>query len=248
MRGNRVLRAALQTGLDMIYPARCLSCGVVVDGPLGLCGSCWPKTPFIGGTVCDACGVPLPGDSPHDVVHCDECLSAPREWDQGRAVLLYRDLARKLVLGFKHGDKVELAQPAGTWLAQAAEPMLDPDTLIVPIPLHWRRMMKRRYNQSALLAKAMAQASGHQAALDLLVRTRPTVPLDGKNRAERAEVLEDALEVRRGRRHQVAGRSVLLVDDVLTSGATFTAATRACRAAGAARVCVIALARVAPDT
>ncbi|MEM8578391.1 MAG: ComF family protein [Pseudomonadota bacterium] len=247
-RVDRALRSAIQTGLEIIYPARCLGCGTVVDGTLGLCGACWRQTPFIGGTVCDSCGVPVPGDSPHDVVTCDSCLRTPPPWDRGRAALLYRDLARKLVLGFKHGDRTEVAQPAGRWLARAAAPLLTPDTLIAPIPLHWRRMFKRRYNQSALLAQALAQHTGHDVCLDLLTRTAFTPVLDGKSRDERAQTLDGALRLNPRRARRVAGRPVLLVDDVMTSGATLSEATRVCQAARAGPVCVVALARVAQDT
>ncbi|MEO0390990.1 MAG: ComF family protein [Pseudomonadota bacterium] len=241
-----MLRAAIQTGLDTIWPMRCLGCGVVVDSGPGLCGSCWGQTPFIGGTVCDACGVPLPGEVAGRVL-CDACLKDRPPWDQGRAALVYRDLARKLVLGFKHGDRTELAQPAGRWMAQAAAPLLEPNMLIVPIPLHWRRMLKRRYNQAALLARALGVETGHDVCLDLLTRVKSTPKLDGMTKADRNAALDEAIAITPRRRHRVAGRPVLLVDDVHTSGATFAAATRACLAAGASRVCVVALARVAYD-
>lgn len=242
-----MLRAALQTGLNTVWPARCLGCGVVVDGAPGLCGSCWGQTPFIGGTVCNACGVPLPGEADHDVL-CDACLRDRPPWDQGRAALIYCDLARKLVLGFKHGDRTELAGPAAGWLAQAAAPMLTADTLVAPIPLHWRRMLKRRYNQAAILAGALTDRTGHALCQDLLMRTMSTPNLDGLSKAERQERLSGAIAVTPRRRHRMAGRPVLLVDDVHTSGATFAAATEACLEAGASRVCVLALARVAYDT
>ncbi|MEO0937478.1 MAG: ComF family protein [Pseudomonadota bacterium] len=247
-RRDRVLHSAIQTALNAIYPARCLGCGVVVDGALGLCGSCWRETPFIGGMVCDSCGVPLPGEATEEIVQCDACIAEPPLWSRGRAALQYRDLTRKLILGFKHGDRIELAEPAAAWLAQAARPILQPDMLIAPIPLHRWRLAKRRYNQSALLARALSKLTGHEVCLDLLTRPVATPSLDGKSRSERAATLLGAIAVQPRRADLIKGRKVLLVDDVLTTGATFTDATRACLEAGAEEVCVLALARVTHET
>lgn len=243
-----MLQRAIQTALNTIYPPRCLGCGVVVDGSLGLCGTCWRETPFIGGMVCDSCGVPLPGAATGEIVQCDACIAEPPLWSRGRAALKYRDLSRKLILGFKHGDRIELAEPAAAWLAQAARPILQPEMLIAPIPLHRWRLAKRRYNQSALLARALSELTGHDVCLDLLVRPVATPSLDGQSRSERAATLFGAIEVQPRHAGRIDGRKVLLVDDVLTTGATFTAATRACLDAGADEVCVLALARVTRET
>ncbi|MDG1168367.1 MAG: ComF family protein [Sulfitobacter sp.] len=241
------LRRGLQTGLNAIYPARCLTCGAMVDGDFGLCGPCWRDTSFIGGTVCDACGVPLPGVDGGEHAHCDACLQTPRPWHRGRAALLYRDTGRKLVLALKHGDRQEIAYPAGLWLAQAARDVLTQKTLIAPVPLHWQRMIKRRYNQSALLAKALAHRVDRPMCPDLLQRFRRTRSLDGLGREERFKTLENAVRVHPRRRHRLMGRPVLLVDDVMTSGATLAACARACLDAGSGAVCIVTLARVAKD-
>ena len=219
-----------------------------MDADFGLCGTCWRDTGFIGGTVCDACGVPLPGGGDLASPHCDACLATPRPWAQGRAALIYRDMGRKLVLALKHGDRQEIARPAARWLAQAAQGILPEQALIAPVPLHWRRLLKRRYNQSALLAKALAGQTGHSWCPDLLQRTRHTPSLDGLSRAERFDVLQKAICVHPRRRHRIMRRPVILVDDVLTSGATLTACTEACIAAGSGPVFVLALARVAKET
>lgn len=238
----------LQTALNAIYPARCLTCGEIVDSDFGLCGPCWRDTSFIGGTICDQCGAPLPGLSGGDVLFCDSCLQSPRPWVQGRAALLYANTGRKLVLALKHGDRQEIARPAGRWMTTAARPVLQPDTLIAPVPLHWRRRIRRRYNQSALLARAMARESGHLCCVDLLQRYRATPTLDGLGREERRKTLENAIRLNPARRDVVRDRPVLLVDDVMTSGATLAAATEACHSAGSGPVCVVTLARVAKDT
>ncbi len=231
----------------MIYPARCLSCGSVVDGDFGLCGPCWRDTAFIGGTICDACGVPLPGVEDVDTPHCDACLQTPRPWKCGRAAMLYRDTGRKLVLALKHGDRQEIAHPAGLWLLAAAKGIMTQNTLIAPVPLHWQRMIKRRYNQSALLAKSLSAQADRPMCPDLLQRFRRTRSLDGLGREERKSVMENAIRVHPRRRHRLIGRPILLVDDVMTSGATLAACTRACLEAGSGPVCVVTLARVGKD-
>ena len=233
-------------GLDTLYPARCLGCGEVVDGDYGLCGPCWRDTAFVGGTICDGCGTPLPGDAsdPDEVLKCDRCLSHPPPWSKGRAAVMYRDTGRKLVLALKHGDRQEIAQPAGLWMTAALGTIVPVQALILPVPLHWRRMIRRRYNQSALLAKALARRMQLDWAPDVLQRVRPTPSLDGLNRIERAAALEDAIRVNPRRRHSIAARPVLLVDDVMTSGATLRACTQACLNAGSGPVQVVTLARV----
>ena len=238
----------LQTAVSLIYPPRCLGCGGLVDADFGLCGTCWRDTGFIGGTVCDACGVPLPGGGDVASPHCDACLATPRPWAQGRTALLYRDMGRRLVLALKHGGRQEIARPGARWMAQAAQGLLPDTALIAPVPLHWRRLLKRRYNQSALLAKALSAETGRSWCPDLLQRVRHTPSLDGLGRAERYSVLQEAIAVHPRRRHRIIMRPVILVDDVFTSGATLTACTKACLAAGSGPVFVLALARVAKET
>ena len=240
-----MLIRGIQTALATIYPAQCLSCGSLVDSDFGLCGSCWRDTAFIGGTVCDGCGVPLPSADGSENLQCDECLTHPRAWAQGRAAVLYNETGRKLVLAFKHGDRQEIAKPAALWMANALGDIVEENSLVVPVPLHWMRMLKRRYNQSALLAQALADQMSLMCGPDVLHRHRPTRSLDGLGRHERQETVQNAIRVNNKFRHQVMARPILLVDDVLTTGATLTAATQALQQAGSGRVRVVTLARVA---
>jgi ComF family protein len=172
---------------------------------------------------------------------CDDCLALARPWDRGRAALLYEGGGRRLVLRLKHGDRTDLARPAARWLAEAGRDLLVPGTLLVPVPVHWTRLLSRRYNQAAELARALSALSGLETLPDALVRTRRTPVQDGLG--VDARFLNTIGAIRAAR--PMTGRSVVLIDDVMTSGATLSAATEACLAAGASRVSVLVLARVA---
>jgi ComF family protein len=237
----------MQAALHMLYPPQCISCGEKVTSDFGLCGDCWRETAFIAGLACDRCGVPLPGGAADEVAVCDDCMAIARPWGQGRSVLIYRDNGRSLVLALKHGDRMDLARPAAEWLLQAARPVIRPGMLVVPVPLHWFRLFRRKYNQAALLSKGLAVLAGLDHCPDALVRRRTTGTQEGRTRDGRFENMADAFRVPKPRVTLVEDRQVLLVDDVMTSGATFAAATEALFAAGARSVDVVSLARVAKD-
>ncbi|MBP0483278.1 ComF family protein [Sagittula salina] len=234
----------MQTLVQMVFPPRCLSCGGLVESDFGLCGDCWAQTTFTSGLCCDLCGAPLPGES-ESAEHCDECLTVARPWSHGRAALLYSGVGRKLVLGLKHGDRHDIARPAARWMARAARGMATPDMLVVPVPLHLSRHLARRHNQSALLAQALAAELSLDWCPDALERRQATPSLEGKSRAERFEVLAGRITVPNLRTRMIVGRPVMVVDDVMTTGATLAAAAEACLAAGATEVCTCVLARVA---
>lgn len=237
----------LQAALRLLYPPRCLTCDADVTSDFGLCPACWRDTTFIGGMVCDRCGTPLPGEDDGAPAHCDDCLSVARPWARGRAALLYAGNGRRIVLALKHGDRQDIVAPAAGWMLRAADPILRAGMLVVPIPLHWSRLLRRRFNQSALLARAVARQAGLDFLPDALVRARRTSTQDGRGREARFTNLSDAIRPHPRRGGRIAGREVLLIDDVMTSGATLAAAADACLAAGATNVCTLVLARVAKD-
>jgi len=237
----------MQTAVHSVFPPECVNCGAGVDTDFGLCPSCWADTPFITGAACETCGTPLPGATPEEGLRCDDCMVTARPWDKGRSVLVYAGNGRKLVLALKHGDRADIARAAGVWMARTAAPLITQDTVIVPVPLHWWRLFRRRFNQSALLAQALANQTRCFLAPDALRRIRATGSQDGLDHGGRFENLNDSIQPHPKRGHILAGRDVLLVDDVMTSGATFSAATQAAFDAGAENVHVIALARVARD-
>ncbi|MCF2906063.1 ComF family protein [Octadecabacter sp. CECT 8868] len=238
----------MQSLIQLLYPPQCVMCDDRTELDFALCGSCWAETPFIDGLCCDACGTPLPGDdtSNHGLL-CDDCMVVARPWSEGRAVLVYKDKARRLVLSLKHGDRTELARAVAPWLSRKADEICGPDTLIIPVPLHRYRLLRRKFNQAALLAQYLAQLGPMDCIPDALVRTKKTAPLEGHSRDERFAALEGVIQAHPKRRAALSGRRILLIDDVMTSGATFAAATEACFAAGAKDVRVLALARVVKD-
>ena len=237
----------LQTAVNAVFPPDCVCCGAPVETEFGLCANCWSDTPFINGPSCDQCGTPLPGSDPEPGLRCDDCMTIARPWDKGRAVFTYSGNGRKMVLRLKHGDQPAIARAAGKWMAAKAGPLMTDNTVIVPIPLHWWRLFRRKANQSALLAQALANETHAFFAPDALKRVRKTASQDGKGREERFENLRDSIHPHPKRGHILTARDILLVDDVMTSGATFAAAAQACHDAGAENVHVMALARVAKD-
>lgn len=239
------VQSAVRALLHALYPPQCVTCDAFVADNGALCAACWREMPFIDGLCCDACGSPLPGADPATPVHCDECLTLARPWEQGRAALLYGDKARKLLLGLKYYDRLDHVPAAARWMSRAAAPILQPDMLVAPIPLHWTRFLKRRYNQAAELSRALAKLHGLDHCPDLLRRTRATGTQDGRGRLGRFINMQDAFAAHDKRAPLIGGRDILLVDDVMTAGATFAAAAECCLAHGAASVRVVALARVA---
>ena len=240
-----MIRDSLQAALRLVYPPRCSLCGELAESDFALCGACWRDTPIISGTTCDKCGVPLPGASVGGVERCDDCLRVARPWSRGHAALIYRDNARRMALALKHGDRHEVVPLAATFMTRVLEADLPPDLIFVPVPLHWTRMLKRRFNQAALLAQAVAQRTGRDYCPDALIRRKQTPSLEGLGADARFEALTSALAPHPKRVALLAGRPVMIVDDVMTSGATLAAATEACLAAKARDVQVLVLARAA---
>ncbi len=237
----------LQRALQVVFPNSCISCNIPVDEEQALCGTCWARTSFITGLICDSCGTPLPGEADAGTVHCDDCLKIARPWEQGRAALIYSGNARRLVLALKHGDRQDLAKPAARWMRASAGSMITPETVVVPVPSHWTRLLRRKYNQAALLAVAIARESGVVYEPQTLIRPRVTKVHDGMGLDARFANMSGAIAPHGKYGGKLTGKSVLLIDDVMTSGATLAAATEACHAAGAATVSILVLARVAKD-
>lgn len=180
---------------------------------------------------------------------CDACAHTPPAWSKGRAAVTYEGVGRALTLSLKHADRLDIAPMAALWMHRALGPLAGAADLIAPVPLHWTRQVRRRFNQSAELAREIAKLGARPQALklDLLTRTRRTPSQGGRNRQARYDNVADAFAIARSGRKRIVGQNVLLVDDVMTTGATLSACAETCRAAGAADVNVVVLARVARD-
>jgi ComF family protein len=235
----------LARALRFVYPPRCIACGEEVETEKALCGPCWSEAWFISTPCCDACAAPLPGAAEGDPLFCDDCMAAPRPWTEGRAVVVYSGTGRRISLALKHGDRLDIAGPVGRWMAAAARDILTDSDVIAPVPLHWTRLFRRRYNQSALLAEVIAAGGGCTVAQDLLIRRRRTVMQKGMTREERMDNQRQAITANPKRLSAIAGKRILLVDDVMTTGATLSACAEACHAAGAVAVNIVVFARVA---
>lgn len=238
-----MLKSTSKAVVDTMFPPRCIACPSPTVAAGHLCAACWADTHFISGTTCRRCGVPLHGASGAEDV-CESCLRHPPGWDRGASALVYGGAGRRLVLALKHGDRLDTVGPLAGWMAAAGRNLLPQADLIAPVPLHWRRLVRRRYNQSAELARRIGRIAEKPVLPDLLVRRRATPP-QGGDRAARAANQADAIAM--SPRRRVEGQRVLLVDDVLTTGATLSGCAEALRAAGAAGVDVLVLARVAFD-
>jgi ComF family protein len=237
------LRRLALGALDAVLPARCLGCGALVDRQGSLCPSCWSGIDFLGAPLCACCGMPFEQNVGEGAL-CGGCIGRPPKFARARAVFRYDDSSRRLVLGFKHGDRLHGAPAYGKWMARAGAALLADASMIAPVPLHWTRLFRRRYNQSALLAAVLARESGVPLVPDLLIRRRRTPPQGRLSAVERRRNMRGAFALNKRFAKRVGGRRVLLVDDVFTTGATVGACARVLLAAGAAGVDVITLARV----
>jgi ComF family protein len=237
------IRAALRLALDVALPPLCPSCRKPVGDGAGLCAGCWSKLSLIEPPYCARLGIPFTYD-PGPGFLSMEAIASPPAYDRARAAVRYDEVARALVHGFKYGDRTELAPMMGRWMARAGHELLSGADGLVPVPLHWRRLWARRFNQSAALAGAISDVSGMPVLDGVLRRMRATAQQVGLNKNQRADNVQGAFKVLPAQKADVKGRRLILIDDVLTSGATVDTCARALLRAGATHVDVLVFARV----
>ena len=234
------LRRLGRAVVDGVLPPRCLACGTIVDEPDALCSSCWAGMTFFAPPWCAVCGLPFPHPMGEEAV-CADCARQKPSWDRARAVMRYDKHSRHLVLALKHGDRTHVARALGRWMGRAGAELFEGADMIVPVPLHWTRLFTRRYNQAGLLAHAVRAAGGPPVMADWLVRRRRTPSQGRLGPVARVRNVRGAFAVRRG--CDVKGKRIVLVDDVLTTGATVEECARVLRRAGAAFIGVLTLLR-----
>src|SRR5271155_38497 len=236
-------RAILRATLDLALPRLCPACRAPVEGQ-GLCPTCWSKLSFISRPYCERLGIPFVYD-PGPGILSMEAIADPPAYNRARAAVRFDEISRALVHALKYGDRLDLAPMMGRWLCHTGHELLAEADALIPVPLHWRRNWARRFNQSAMLAAAVSATSGVPIATGALKRVKATGQQVGLSRTERAANVQGAFRVPPEAKAAVVGRRLIVIDDVLTSGATAEGCARALLRAGAANVDVLVFARVA---
>jgi ComF family protein len=229
--------------LNFFLPPRCLGCGLLVEEPDTLCHHCWKKLHFISQPFCVRCGLPFDVDIAVDAV-CRHCIRKETVFALARTALCYDEGSKPLILRFKHADETHFASLFAKWMWIAGKECMQMADYLVPVPLHWRRLLKRQYNQAALLTLELAKLAALPAAIDLLWRNRATPPQGHLTGQERQQNVAGAFRVHPKWQQAIKGKRIVLVDDVMTSGATVHSCTVALLNAGASQVNVLTLARV----
>lgn len=236
-------RRSIAAAADFLVPPVCIACRHRLVTHHTLCPTCWMGIDFISAPICDTIGIPLPFDTGGRMVSA-AALAAPPVYDRSRSVASHTDVMRRLIHALKYGDRTDGLAVYGRWLARAAADLLEETDLVVPIPLNRWRLWRRRFNQSALLAQALSRETGLPINTLALTRPRPTRSQVGLTVDQRRRNVSGAFLVPDRKSSAIRGRNILLVDDVMATGATVNAAVRSVRRAGATGVNVVTLARV----
>lgn len=228
--------------LTFLFPPLCPLCRTPTGGiNQALCASCFKEVHFLSAPLCSRCGISLPlSVNPHGV--CGHCMADPPPFKMARAVLVYNEDSKSLILSFKHGDRIELAPLFADWLLRAGKDVLQGADYLIPVPLHRKRLWFRRYNQAALLGHALAPLVAVPCRTDVLLRPKATQSQGRFGRIGRQKNIAGAFAV--AHKEMIKGRNLVLIDDVLTTGATVSACAKALTRAGAASVSILTLARV----
>jgi ComF family protein len=237
------LRLPVRLALDVALPPLCPSCRDPVGDGAGLCASCWSRLSPIERPFCERLGIPFTYD-PGPGILSMQAIASPPAYTRARAAVRYDDISRAMVHALKYGDRLDLAPVMSRWMARAGADLLADAEVVVPVPLHWRRIWARRFNQSAALATLLAASRDLPVSYAALRRVKATPQQVGLSKAERAANVQGAFRVEPSGKADIARRHVVLVDDVLTSGATMDACSRALLRAGARQVDVLVFARV----
>ncbi|OUS13916.1 hypothetical protein A9Q97_04295 [Rhodospirillales bacterium 47_12_T64] len=240
---SKIFSGFILRAVDYVLPPVCGRCREPVLASNGICGPCWSGLTFISDPCCACCGYPFDLSIEAGVL-CGECLRTPKSFDRCRAALSYDDQSKDMIIGFKHSDRTYLAQLFSRWISLAGGDLLEEADVVVPVPLHPRRLLRRRYNQSALLAQRIAQECNKRYLPDLLIRSRNTPSQGHLSGGRRWSNVRAAFQLHPKYIELIKGKKIVLVDDVYTTGATLEACSRALQKGSVARVDALVLARV----
>lgn len=231
---------------DVLFPPRCSACGVITDAAHGFCSTCFDAIDFIAEPYCACCGLPFEYDLGGDAL-CAACMQERPPYAAARAAFHYHDASRSLITRFKYSDMTHALPAYVALLRRAAGGALDGCEVMIPVPLHRKRLIERRYNQAALLAYGLGKACQIPVLPDGLLRVRHTTPQAGLARNARLENVKGAFRVNHAHADYLRNKSVVLIDDVMTTGATIHACSKALMQAGVKRLVVLTLARSVRD-
>ncbi|KLN59491.1 hypothetical protein WH96_17575 [Kiloniella spongiae] len=243
---KEVVPNLLTKGINYLFPPVCGNCGDAIWDNTGICSDCWKDLTFISGTCCHSCGYPFELSHGGEML-CGECLHSPKSFDKCRAALIYNVHSKDMIIGFKHADKTHLTALFTRWLSSCGHETLGNADIIAPVPLHRRRLLRRRYNQSALLAHGLARLHRKRHVPSLLLRTKNTSSQGQFSMTGRWRNVRNAFVLNKKFEKDVDGKNVILIDDVYTTGATLDACARVLKKSGVASVSAIVLARVTKE-
>lgn len=242
---KRVLRRGFAWPAALLFPPACPGCGRHLAEPGTLCGACWPKLRFLEKPWCAVIGTPFSHDMGEGFLSA-EAIANPPPFDRARAAVAYAGVARDMVRGLKYNDRTDLAPWMARWMMRAGNELMADADIVTPVPLHWRRFLGRRFNQSAELARSVARLGGKPFEPQAIERVKPTAQQVGLGQRDREDNVRGAFKVPPEGDIAVRGRRILVVDDVYTTGATVSAVARALKRSGAAGVDILTFARVLP--
>jgi ComF family protein len=234
-------RSLFKQFVDLLIPFRCAKCGTILENRHGLCAICWPLIPFITEPVCACCGIPFDFEIEESAL-CGVCSHTLPPYKTARSVFVYTSQSKDLILRFKHTDSIHSAPLYGEWMARLATEIENP--LCIPVPLHWTRLFMRTYNQAGLLATNIAKLNGWIYAPSLLIRKRRTSSQGHLSKDARMKNIQRAFVVPDKKKRELLGKTVILVDDVFTTGATLNACSKTLLKAGAKEIHALTLGRV----
>ena len=226
--------------LNNIFPPQCISCYTPTGETAALCSACWDSISFIGSPLCDRCGTPFEIDTPDNTI-CAGCSYRKPQFDRSRSVFKYDDHSRQIITNFKYRDNTYTSDAFARWMMRSGVDILKNSDILAPVPLHRLKLIKRRYNQSALLVNSIAKMTYIEKHNNLLLRVKNTPPQAGLTYKQRFGNMSGAFKLNSKYKNIIKGKRICLVDDVLTTGATIEACAKILKKSGAAKVHVLTL-------